>query len=80
MTRIFNQTQRNLNIKPVIFRRSALSGMVGLMAVLAMPFTLAAQADAPLRIVATTGMIADAARQTGGGLVDVKGLIDRPRC
>jgi manganese/zinc/iron transport system substrate-binding protein len=34
-----------------------------------------AQVQRPLRIVTTTGMIADAARQVGGELVDVKGLM-----
>ncbi len=43
-------------------------------ATLALPF--GAQADeAPLSIVATTGMIADAARQVGGDLVEVKALM-----
>lgn len=39
--------------------------------------TLAAPASAgsPLKVVATTGMIADAARQVGGDLVEVKGLM-----
>jgi manganese/zinc/iron transport system substrate-binding protein len=46
------------------------------LAALALPFAPArALADAPLRIVATTGMIADAARQVGGDLVEVKGLM-----
>nr|WP_263827400.1 zinc ABC transporter substrate-binding protein [Ruegeria sp. XHP0148] len=36
---------------------------------------MAAWADAPLRVVATTGMIADAARQVGGDLVEVTGLM-----
>ncbi|MCE8553317.1 zinc ABC transporter substrate-binding protein [Ruegeria pomeroyi] len=36
---------------------------------------LAAWAEAPLRVVATTGMIADAARQVGGDLVEVTGLM-----
>lgn len=35
----------------------------------------AALAEAPLKIVATTGMIADAARQVGGDLVDVRALM-----
>ncbi|NOE26563.1 MULTISPECIES: metal ABC transporter solute-binding protein, Zn/Mn family [unclassified Ruegeria] len=47
------------------------------LAVLALAFSLpvAAWADAPLKVVATTGMIADAARQVGGDQVDVKGLM-----
>lgn len=36
---------------------------------------LAAWAEAPLKVVATTGMIADAARQIGGDQVEVKGLM-----
>ena len=39
----------------------------------AMP--LAAWAEAPLKVVATTGMIADAARQVGGDQAEVKGLM-----
>lgn len=39
----------------------------------ALPFT--AWAQEPLKVVATTGMIADAARQVGGDQVDVKGLM-----
>ncbi|WP_037313613.1 metal ABC transporter solute-binding protein, Zn/Mn family [Ruegeria halocynthiae] len=39
----------------------------------AMPLT--AWAEAPLKVVATTGMIADAARQVGGDQVEVKGLM-----
>ncbi|WP_171101563.1 metal ABC transporter solute-binding protein, Zn/Mn family [Ruegeria sp. HKCCD7255] len=38
-----------------------------------MPF--AAWAEAPLKVVATTGMIADAVRQVGGDQVEVKGLM-----
>ncbi len=36
---------------------------------------VAAWAEAPLKVVATTGMIADAARQIGGDQVEVKGLM-----
>ncbi|WP_299951752.1 zinc ABC transporter substrate-binding protein [uncultured Ruegeria sp.] len=39
----------------------------------ALPVT--ALAEAPLKVVATTGMIADAARQVGGDQVEVKGLM-----
>ncbi len=39
----------------------------------ALPLT--AWAEAPLKVVATTGMIADAARQVGGDQVEVKGLM-----
>ncbi|WP_425044455.1 metal ABC transporter solute-binding protein, Zn/Mn family [Primorskyibacter sp. S87] len=34
-----------------------------------------AQAEQPLKVVATTGMIADATREVGGDLVDVRGLM-----
>ncbi|MES0862284.1 zinc ABC transporter substrate-binding protein [Ruegeria sp. SCPT10] len=48
-----------------------------LLAALAVAATLplAAWAEAPLKIVATTGMIADAVRQVGGDQVEVKGLM-----
>ncbi|MEO1107064.1 MAG: zinc ABC transporter substrate-binding protein [Pseudomonadota bacterium] len=36
---------------------------------------LAAWAEAPLKVVATTGMVADAVRQVGGDQVEVKGLM-----
>ncbi|CUH47370.1 Tromp-1 [Ruegeria atlantica] len=47
------------------------------LAVLAIAAALpvAAWAEAPLKVVATTGMIADAARQIGGDQVEVKGLM-----
>lgn len=51
-------------------RRSVL--MAGLVA--ALPLRVVAQ-DGPLRVVATTGMIADAARQVGGDLVEVQALM-----
>lgn len=53
----------------MILRRSLL--IAG--ALLALPFT--AWAQDPLKVVATTGMIADAARQVGGDEVEVKGLM-----
>ena len=48
-----------------------------LLAAIAFATTLvtAAWADAPLKVVATTGMIADAARQIGGEMVEVRGLM-----
>ena len=50
--------------------------VVGLMMSLALPFMAAgARAEAPLKLVATTGMIADAARQVGGEQVEVKALM-----
>lgn len=51
-------------------RRSVLVGGV----VAALPWRAVAQ-DGVLRVVATTGMIADAVRQVGGDLVDVQGLM-----
>ncbi|WP_299639969.1 zinc ABC transporter substrate-binding protein [uncultured Ruegeria sp.] len=47
------------------------------LAVLALAASLpvTAWAEAPLKVVATTGMIADAARQVGGDQVDVRGLM-----
>jgi len=55
----------------MIARRFMLAGFLTLLAFSPMR----AVADAPLRIVATTGMIADAARQVGGDQVVVKGLM-----
>nr|WP_122074281.1 zinc ABC transporter substrate-binding protein [Pseudophaeobacter sp. EL27] len=50
--------------------------IMGMMMSLALPFMAAgAQAEAPLKLVATTGMIADAARQVGGDQVEVKALM-----
>lgn len=50
--------------------------IVGLMMSLALPFMAAgARAEAPLKLVATTGMIADAAGQVGGEQVEVKALM-----
>ncbi|OIQ44055.1 MAG: manganese transporter [Roseobacter sp. MedPE-SW] len=49
---------------------------LGLMMLLALPLTAGrAFAEAPLKLVATTGMIADAARQVGGDEVEVKALM-----
>ncbi len=52
----------------------------GLALMVAVPLTLAvsaerALAEAPLKVVATTGMIADAARQVGGDAVEVRALM-----
>lgn len=55
-------------------RRSFLTGM-GAVAVAGLAGAPRARAAAPLRVVATTGMIADAARQVGGDLVDVRALM-----
>lgn len=70
MTRIFTRMKTLLTRIPMISRRFA---VFGLLAVLALPTVT--RADTPLRIVATTGMIADTARQIGGDLVQVKGLM-----
>lgn len=57
----------------MLFSRRALLGAV---MSLALPFAVGqAQAEAPLKVVATTGMIADAARQVGGDAVEVKALM-----
>ena len=55
----------------ILTRRCVLTAFA---ASLALP-RFAQAADAPLSIVATTGMIADAARQVGGDLVSVIGLM-----
>ncbi len=57
-----------------LFRRGflALSGFAVICAVLA---GTARAENAPLKVVATTGMIADAARQIGGDLVEVQALM-----
>ena len=47
--------------------------LLGLAALAALPAP--ARAEGPLKVVTTTGMIADAARQVGGDLVTVKGLM-----
>ena len=50
--------------------------LLGLMMAMTLPILAGrALAEAPLKVVATTGMIADAARQVGGDLVEVKGLM-----
>jgi len=53
-----------------MIRRSFLAALA-----FAAALPLAAWAEAPLKVVATTGMIADAARQVGGDQVEVKGLM-----
>jgi len=53
-----------------MIRRSFLAALA-----LAAALPIATWADAPLKVVATTGMIADAARQVGGDQVEVKGLM-----
>ena len=54
-------------------RRQTLKGLATAALMTLAP--IAAWADAPLKVVATTGMIADAARQVGGDLVEVKALM-----
>jgi len=53
-----------------MIRRSFLAALT-----IAASMPLAALAEAPLKVVATTGMIADAVRQVGGDQVEVKGLM-----
>ncbi len=53
-----------------MIRRSLLTALA-----LVLVWPVAAIAQATLKVVATTGMIADAARQVGGEQVDVKGLM-----
>ena len=53
-----------------MIRRSLLTALA-----LVLVWPVAAIAQAPLKVVANTGMIADAARQVGGEQVDVKGLM-----
>ncbi|NVO56210.1 zinc ABC transporter substrate-binding protein [Rhodobacteraceae bacterium B1Z28] len=53
-----------------MIRRSFLAALA-----FAAALPVAAWAEAPLKVVATTGMIADAARQIGGDQVEVKGLM-----
>ena len=62
----------NMNQRPALPlpRRAVLAGLVALAAV-----PRAVTASEPLKVATTTGMIADAARQVGGELVDVKGLM-----
>ncbi|MGI9389299.1 MAG: metal ABC transporter solute-binding protein, Zn/Mn family, partial [Boseongicola sp.] len=55
-------------------RRDILAGLGGALAAPAFASSAFA-ADAPLSIVATTGMIADAARRVGGDLAEVRGLM-----
>ncbi len=56
----------------MILRRSLL---IAALAALMLPLAERAMADPPMKVVATTGMIADAARQVGGDLVEVRALM-----
>ncbi|WP_170789579.1 metal ABC transporter solute-binding protein, Zn/Mn family [Ruegeria lacuscaerulensis] len=53
-----------------MIRRSFLAALA-----FAVALPISALAEAPLKVVATTGMIADAVRQVGGDQVEVKGLM-----
>lgn len=56
----------------MILRRSIL---IAFIAALTLPLVGRAMAEPPMKVVATTGMIADAARQVGGDLVEVQALM-----
>ncbi|MEO9782262.1 MAG: zinc ABC transporter substrate-binding protein [Sedimentitalea sp.] len=56
----------------MILRRSML---IALVSALTLPLAGRAMAEPPTKVVATTGMIADAARQVGGDLVEVQALM-----
>ncbi|WP_029032414.1 metal ABC transporter solute-binding protein, Zn/Mn family [Salinarimonas rosea] len=63
---------------PAPRRRTLLGALAGLAAALALPFAplpASAEASEPLDVVATTGMIADAARAVGGDAVEVRALM-----
>ncbi|CAM3770809.1 metal ABC transporter solute-binding protein, Zn/Mn family [Phaeobacter inhibens] len=64
---------------PMMARRMMLAAMMALTGLIALPIgglgAGPAQAEAPLKVVATTGMIADAARQVGGDAVEVRALM-----
>ena len=49
--------------------------LLAVAALLALPLAGRGWAGSPVKVVATTGMIADAARQVGGDLVDVRALM-----
>ena len=72
MALIFN-CMRNTSFFPSLSRRSLLAGLGA--AVFLSLQTPVAQAETPLSVVATTGMIADTTRIIGGDLVSVKGLM-----
>lgn len=61
------------NASPILSRRHVMSGMAATFALgMSAP---RAMAQEPLKVVATTGMIADTVRLIGGDLVDVQGLM-----
>ncbi|MFC3119186.1 metal ABC transporter solute-binding protein, Zn/Mn family [Jhaorihella thermophila] len=57
----------------MIRRRNVVLGLPALL--LSAGFAISGRASAPLRVVATTGMIADAARRVGGDQVEVRALM-----
>ncbi|ATF19802.1 metal ABC transporter solute-binding protein, Zn/Mn family [Phaeobacter gallaeciensis] len=64
---------------PTMARRTMLAAVMALAGLIALPAgglgVSPARAEAPLKVVATTGMIADAARQVGGDAVEVRALM-----
>jgi manganese/zinc/iron transport system substrate-binding protein len=63
------------NFESPLSRRAALAGLITVLAAPAGFASAATAADGPLNVVATTGMIADAARQIGGTQVQVQALM-----
>ncbi|UWR68263.1 zinc ABC transporter substrate-binding protein [Phaeobacter inhibens] len=64
---------------PMMVRRMMVAAPMALAGLIALPMVGLgagpARAEAPLKVVATTGMIADAARQVGGDAVEVRALM-----
>ncbi|UWR99923.1 metal ABC transporter solute-binding protein, Zn/Mn family [Phaeobacter inhibens] len=64
---------------PMMTRRMMVAALMALAGFIALPMVGlgagSARAEAPLKVVATTGMIADAARQVGGDAVEVRALM-----
>ncbi|AUR05292.1 manganese-binding lipoprotein MntA [Phaeobacter inhibens] len=64
---------------PMMARRMMVAALMALAGLIALPMVGLgagpARAEAPLKVVATTGMIADAARQVGGDAVEVRALM-----
>ncbi|MDE0696991.1 MAG: zinc ABC transporter substrate-binding protein [Boseongicola sp.] len=59
----------------MVTRRTLLRGLGSGIVAAGLPAPAAAAAERPLKVVATTGMIADTARRVGGDLVEVKALM-----
>jgi manganese/zinc/iron transport system substrate-binding protein len=72
MTRRLGMPCANLETVMTLDRRGVLALAAGAMA---LTMALPARAEAPVAVVATTGMIADAARAVGGDLVEVQALM-----